>query len=758
MGTRTSRVARIGAGTSWLAAVVWLLSWSIVGCPEATDNASDQGSSADITSTDLQVDPLTRTDSDDVSDEPDGEIDAAPTDVIDETADVDIPDTPDIPDFSVGPPFERSVPNPLNGTGVESCAVYLEEQCVEGALRRCTVYDPAARSFVSELDPLLERVLLFERWYELYHAPNGQTAERGFNTPIGPGRPEAAWGDPDLFTRYIGAGDAAIWTGAALNAFILRYLVTGTEADYERMENKVRDLLRLFDVTGIPGYLARNHFLLVAAEAPTTDQIIVEHGDAGLDHRDYPIPNPETIDGLPPIYFDGIDDGDRVWTGEPMWHGNPSIDQYTGPMVTFPAAFALLRDEDLKSRLAEHMTCYLRRLRRLELINLQDSPEVLDAVQAFFGGGGLNLDPDDIDFRQLDTVIAYYLEQPNSANERTFDRTCPESIALEPTRLLDASDSMFPLEMAALALDLQSRDNVRAGGIDHIYVPSVRGGDAVHMMHLAAMSYYFTGNEMYADFLRDELLGSLGAADVADTMGALIPPPWCRSYYGDHITFSPLWAFINLLDDSPLRTRLHHAMRDETWEKIGFDLGNAKLNLMYAGVVPPVIAGVSTDPVESAIESVRNIGGNGGVLNDPRRGYTRSYDEIVALMPLSMTPVCPTEQQRATCETPISVFGLEIPAEPITHECADRPEECPMEGDVCAWSMASGPLPVQARKWSDFIWQRNPYAIGEYHGSEGTRQSPGLDVIEPYWLARYYGFIEEGEGQVLAWEDAGSCE
>jgi hypothetical protein len=34
---------------------------------------------------------------------------------------------------------------------------------------------------------------------------------------------------------------------------------------------------------------------------------------------------------------------------------------------------------------------------------------------------------------------------------------------------------------------------------------------------------------------------------------------------------------------------------------------------------------------------------------------------------------------------------------------------------------------------------------------------PGADLSEPYWNARRYGFIEEGAGQVLAWEETGSC-
>ena len=56
--------------------------------------------------------------------------------------------------------------DPLAGTSVESCAVYEEERCVAGALERCAVYDTAEADWVDEVDPMLRRVFLFERWRE----------------------------------------------------------------------------------------------------------------------------------------------------------------------------------------------------------------------------------------------------------------------------------------------------------------------------------------------------------------------------------------------------------------------------------------------------------------------------------------------------------------------------------------------------------------------------------------------------------------
>lgn len=141
-----------------------------------------------------------------------------------------------LPELPVQAPFDTPA-DPLAGSAVESCDVHQSERCVAGGLQRCAVYDVGSQAFDSAPDPLLHRVLLYERWYDLYHQPDGQTVDRVFTGETLAGTPEATWGDPSRFARWAGAGDSAIWTGKALAAYILRYAETGTEADYLRMEN-----------------------------------------------------------------------------------------------------------------------------------------------------------------------------------------------------------------------------------------------------------------------------------------------------------------------------------------------------------------------------------------------------------------------------------------------------------------------------------------------------------------------------------------
>jgi uncharacterized protein (TIGR03437 family) len=52
---------------------------------------------------------------------------------------------------------------------------------------------------------------------------------------------------------------------------------------------------------------------------------------------------------------------------------------------------------------------------------------------------------------------------------------------------------------------------------------------------------------------------------------------------------------------------------------------------------------------------------------------------------------------------------------------------------------ACSPVPVPLRPPTDFLWQRNPFQLAG--GGSGVIESPGVDYILPYWMARYYGVI-----------------
>ena len=656
-----------------------------------------------------------------------------------------------VPLLALNWPIFEAPTDPLAGSSVESCAVFREEACgAEGTTRRCDVYDLEAAEFNDGPDDMLRRAYQYDRWYDLFSSPDGQTVERLFTEPMPAGSPEAVWTDPTKLAGWGGGGDSAIWTGTALNAFILRYLHTGTEADYQRMEEKTRVMLRFFEVTRIPGYLARYHYLLVPPGTPAhPDHIYRTTGADDPDHRD--IEDPESLGFLPAHYFES-------GLGTPRWSGDPSIDQYNGPMVAFPMVYGLLRDEALKERIAYHMVCYVNALRRIEIINLQQNQEAQDAFLALFGGGqNLNLDETDISFEDLDRIVMYVHPQINTANEDVYDRECGAPIDAEPWRVLDASDGdSFILDMLELVQDI-SREENRPNQINHFYIPSVRGGDAVHMMHLNAMAYAFTGDEHYMNFLTEELVDNIQTDRVAEVMSAFIKPRYCRKFYGTNISAGPLWAFNNLLAESPMDTLMQEVFRDEMYAKETVDDGNVNVFLMFAGAVSEAIGGAQRQTALSyALEELPRFGGNGGVLEDPRRTYTQTYEDTVAAMPEGITPRCPTEEERVICELPIEVFGAVIEENSISFECTGDISECVMADGLCTRAMASHPLPGPIRYWGDYAWQRNPFKIGQ--AGPGIKQSPGTDYSEQYWMARFYDFIE-GPTEVLAWRDTGeACE
>jgi uncharacterized protein (TIGR03437 family) len=56
---------------------------------------------------------------------------------------------------------------------------------------------------------------------------------------------------------------------------------------------------------------------------------------------------------------------------------------------------------------------------------------------------------------------------------------------------------------------------------------------------------------------------------------------------------------------------------------------------------------------------------------------------------------------------------------------------------ACDNDRACQVIPVSERVRTDFVWQRSPFLL--YGGGSGRIESPGIDFILPYWMARHYG-------------------
>ncbi len=57
----------------------------------------------------------------------------------------------------------------------------------------------------------------------------------------------------------------------------------------------------------------------------------------------------------------------------------------------------------------------------------------------------------------------------------------------------------------------------------------------------------------------------------------------------------------------------------------------------------------------------------------------------------------------------------------------------------CGDNLACGVIPVAERVPTDFLWQRDPFVLSG--GGGGDVGAPGIDLLLPYWMARYYGVL-----------------
>ncbi len=280
-----------------------------------------------------------------------------------------------------------------------------------------------------------------------------------------------------------------------------------------------------------------------------------------------------------------------------------------------------------------------------------------------------------------------------------------------------------------------------------------------------------TGDEQYREFLYKELIGNIDTVRVAHTVGAFDTPKYCKKYYGDQITYGPWWAFIHLLGDSDLKTEMMKVFHNELWDKLVKFNGNVDFNIMYAGVVDPELAVDREVALAYAMDQLPWMGGNGGVvmgepenpvwLDEPRRSYTNSQEAILAAMPEEIQAVCPTQDEVDACAAEVEIMGIKM-----GNLTGWKPFDCGLEGEMnctvtegkCVYKQTSTPLPVHLRNYTDYLWQRNPFAIGSWAEANGKRQYAGSDLSVPYYNALRYGFVTESAGQVLGWREVGPCD
>jgi len=626
---------------------------------------------------------------------------------------------------------------------VEGCSVIDGLRCGGATLERCAIYDGDAEEWVDEPPRMTEQAFVFDRYFDLYHSPEGQAVDVDFTGQVPPGQPESEWSNPANFRAMDAYGDASGWTGTALLGAASRYRATGTDADYERMLQQFIDMMFMYEVTSIPGMIARSHFAMLPEGAPDP----VGHWDLAISddypedgstwHYHYPI-DEALLDRIPDYYTDGITIGETEYATRPRWQGDASRDMYVRSLPGVMMAYDLIgdgeREDALREAVEAELPCTLNRLRMGRIINLQESPDLIEAVTALLGSAAFEPDEGDLDLTTLDTILFFAMEQPNPDHWDRFEIECPDGPprSVDEEYVLDAADPLFLLHAAALfgRVDRSSDDPIA-----WINAPSVRGSDLLFMMQWALTAHYLTDDASYLEFV-ELLMRNTEFEGVLGVYGALVLPKWCRTHFAPSLgypTFYNLLARISPADDPELWTLLSRTAVDEIRHSELAGADDAFFGILYNRMVSPETDPTGADYVAEHVEILRSYGVDPeNHLEPSRRTSINWVDPPVEGVELEY----PDDDVYAICEASISVLGIEIPPPGMS-------DENPRAVDA---------LPLHMRSNTGFIWTQDPWRVlREFGGGEFTVQYPMLGMTVPYWVGRADGVIDEGEGWALAW-------
>ena len=610
---------------------------------------------------------------------------------------------------------------------VESCSTLGAQQ---GA-RTCAVYDTRKKAFAPQPDgtaedALARRAFLYERWLDLYNAPEKQPVVRRLTVPMPVGTPESKFGDPKYFEGWDDQGDSAGFTDDALDAALFHYAVTGTDADYKRFESYARGMVGQWDATGMDGYLARFHYAGVPPGTP------LPNGGLALDRRD---PNDEgtfdipasSLPRMPAYYTNGVEINGQHLAVRPSWIGHTSIDAYSGSMNSWPLAARLLKDPALKARMGVHYGCFLKRLKVLKIVNLSKNAQLQKDLAHYLTSAVLKLDADDPDLTKIDEVWGFYLPQYNFRSKANYPAECPAHLATDadPADVVDVSRPGFDTRLLNLIFRQAGGDG--ADAIDFAYYPSVRSGDAVMLEAYALGAYHLTGDTEFLRWREQTLIGHANAREISRTVGAFNPPRPCRSYYRTPNLY--LAHFMRTLIDNEPASRDFAAMlwRRKFAAKEVAGLRDGLFEMVYAGALGEKGAGAA-----DAIADLLAFGGMPGHLDEPRRNYAVNLEVAT---PPGLSVGVATSEELSLCSQPITILGIKVPIDP------PNPNN----------KYVSPSPPVVQRPPDNWIWEKDPFAAARLPGDASMQQYAGLDLIEPYWMARYYGLLPDTH-LVLAWQ------
>ncbi|MHA1846213.1 MAG: hypothetical protein ACTSXU_01070 [Promethearchaeota archaeon] len=220
-----------------------------------------------------------------------------------------------------------------------------------------------------------------------------------------------------------------------------------------------------------------------------------------------------------------------------------------------------------------------------------------------------------------------------------------------------------------------------------------------------------------------------------------------NAYYGNNIHFVELYGLIRLEKDPEVHERMVEIMKSNIWNDVKYHR-NAHFNMLYLGASKKTNETgtvVGSDPeleyiIQDTLDGLMRLG------SDPKQ---RDGNGRVAMKDITPSGVTYKYNYDFWGDSPPGMYNattnqLMYQVDPVFFQY-DRF----LQGMGTSWlsniigidPVADKIVPVNYRPTSDFIWQRSPYSI--FGGQSLVSCYPGVDVILPYWMGRYFNFWGE---------------
>jgi hypothetical protein len=464
------------------------------------------------------------------------------------------------------------------------------------------------------------------------------------------------YADPGTFSQITamnGLGDSAIWTGTYLAAEALRLLATGSSDARARVRDLVDRIHLLMNVSGEPGMLAR----WAKPSSKTYPFTVGDLDCGGTDKRSHcNIPYAGTN-------YDYV--------------GHISRDQYQGVMLGYALAYEALgpSDDDARELIRKDVVAFVEELMKERTVPVkviyQGVPITLPALKLRF----VVLDPREME----DGSIVFPIDgsADKSADMWGFQEFTP-----------NLADLVRQLPGLSFSPDIfRESSAIMLASFFRVAMEVSDGVPAYQARHDAITAYY---------------VGHTGAGgNVSDWLDVAMHYAFSTScgnaYYGNNITWEPMYNLAHLEDAAAYATRVKKdLLADKLWPPFATQK-NSFFSFIYAANVPGGDAAAATSAATQLA----------GFPAPPR---------VVRAVDLTSSAKYPSQEPGCTNQD-VHTDAVDV---------ADRPTE-------------------------DFLWQRHPWSL--YAAADPAQVEPGVDYLVAYWLGRRHALLtDDTPGVCLAWQ------